>query len=238
MSVYDRISRLYDEIFPVNPIAIEAIESLIPPAAEKRILDLGAATGGHAHAFADRGWDTLGIELSVEMAKLAALHAHVVAGSMLDAEAIVKNDYGIAVRFGAALCLGNTLPHLRPEILPLFFSMVRRLLGPGAPFIIQTLNYSHPDIKSGFSFPVIEKDNFRFERRYEQGSEPGTIAFVTTLTEGEDSARDVTVLHPIKPDMVAYWLHGAGFRKIELWSGWDRSPFDPGRDRYAVIVGR
>ncbi len=61
MSLYDRISRLYDELFPVNPAAVEAIESMIPREAEKRILDLGAATGGHARAFADRGWDILGI---------------------------------------------------------------------------------------------------------------------------------------------------------------------------------
>jgi len=238
MSVYDRISRLYDEIFPVNPIAIEAIESLIPPEAEKRILDLGAATGGHAHAFADRGWDTLGIELSGEMARLAASHAHVVEGSMLDAESIVNDDYGIAVRFGAALCLGNTLPHLRPEIIPRFFSMVRRLLSPGAPFILQVLNYAHPDIKRGYVFPVIEKDSFRFERRYGQGGDPGTLEFVTTLTEGGDSAGDATFLHALMPDMIAYWLRGAGFRKIDSWSGWDGASFDPVRDRYAGIVGR
>jgi len=238
MSLYDRISRYYDELFPVNPRAIEAIESLIPQEAEKRILDLGAATGGHAHAFADRGWDTLGIELSGEMASIAASRAHVVKGSMLDAESIVKSDYGIAVRFGAALCLGNTLPHLLPESVPLFFSMVRRLLGPGAPFVIQTLNYAHPGSGPGFAFPDIQTERFRFERYYEPGKTPGTIAFVTTLTEGNRSKSDTTLLHAMTPDMIAYWLHGAGFKKIETWSGWDRVPFDARRDLYVVTVAR
>ncbi|MFA5852547.1 MAG: class I SAM-dependent methyltransferase [Spirochaetales bacterium] len=238
MSLYDRISHLYDEIFPVSPAAVEAIESLIPPEAEKRILDLGAATGGHARAFADRGWDTLGIELSGEMAVIAAARAHVLKGSMLDAESIVKSDYGIAVRFGAALCLGNTLPHLSPESIPHFFSMIRRLLGPGAPFILQTLNYAHPDIGPGFTFPDIQTERFRFERHYESGKAPGTIAFVTTLTEGNRSTSDTTLLHAIKPDMIAYWLRGAGFRKIEMWSGWDQATFDVHRDRYVVTVAR
>ena len=238
MSLYDRISQYYDELFPVNPRAIEAIESLIPQEAEKRILDLGAATGGHAHAFADRGWDTLGIELSGEMASIAAGRAHVVKGSMLDAESIVKSDYGIAVRFGAALCLGNTLPHLLPESVPLFFSMIRRLLGPGAPFVIQTLNYSHPDIGPGFAFPDIQTERFRFERRYEPGKTPGTIVFVTTLKEGNRSRSDTTLLHAMAPDMISYWLHGAGFKKIEKWSGWDRAPFDASRDLYVVTVAR
>ena len=238
MSLYDRISRSYDEIFPVNPMAIEAIESLIPLGAEKRMLDLGAATGGHARAFADRGWDTLGIELSGDMAALAACHSHVLQGSMLDAEDIVRSDYGIAVKFGAILCLGNTLPHLSPEKIPAFFSMTRRLLGQGAPLIIQVLNYDHPDIKPGFAFPTLEKSGFRFERRYEEGEDEGTFTFVTTFIEGGNSSTDRTVLHAISPGMIAFWLRGAGLRKIEMWSGWDFRLFEPARDRYVVIVAR
>ncbi|MCX7026735.1 MAG: hypothetical protein NT061_04425 [Spirochaetes bacterium] len=97
MPFYDRISSLYDELFPVNLKAIEVIESLIPSEAEKRILDLGAAT-------AVRG----------------ASRAHVVQGSMLGVEAIVRNDYGILVQFGAVLYLGNTLPHLETDCLSAF----------------------------------------------------------------------------------------------------------------------
>lgn len=238
MSLYDRISRLYDELFPVSPAAIEAIESQIPPEAEKRILDLGAATGGHVRAFAERGWDILGIEINPEMAAIAASRAHVVKGSMLDAESIVKSDYGIIVRFGAALCLGNTLPHLLPESVPQFFSMIRRLLGPGAPFIIQVVNYAHPAIGPGFVFPAMETARFLFERRYERGVLPGTISFVTTLSEGKQSASDSTVLYSLSPEMIAYWLRGAGFKSIDLWSGWDREAFDANKDRYAVIVAR
>lgn len=238
MALYDRISRIYDEIFPVNPTTIEVIETLIPPGAEKRILDLGAATGGHARAFADRGWDTLGIELNGNMASIAAERAHVVQGSMIDAETIVRNDYGIAVKFGAVLCLGNTLPHLLPDSIPLFFSMVRRLVSAGGPFVIQMLNFAHPEIGAGYVFPDIATPRFRFERRYEEGKTHGTLSFVTTLTEGKKSASDVTVLHIIKPEMIAYWLRGAGFKNIETWSGWDRSPFEGGRDHYEVMVAR
>lgn len=238
MSLYDRLSRSYDEIFPVNPVAVEAIESLIPPGAEKRMLDLGAATGGHARVFADRGWDTLGIELSGTMAAIAASRAHVIQGSMLDAEEIVRNDYGIAVKFGAVLCLGNTLPHLSPESIPAFFSMNRRLLGQGAPLVIQVLNYDHPDVKPGFAFPPIGKNGFRFERRYEKGNSEETLAFVTTFIEGEDHWTDRTILHAIKPEMIAFWLRGAGFKTIDMWSDWNFQPFEPTRDRYAVIAAR
>lgn len=238
MSLYDRIGPLYDELFPVSQATIMAIEALIPADGDKRILDLGAATGGHAKAFAERGWDTLGIELSADMARRAAARAHVVQGSILDAEAIVRQDYGIVVRFGAALCLGNTLPHIIPDAVPAFFAMVRGLLAPGAPFVIQTLNYSHPDIGPGFAFPAIETERFRFERHYEASAAPETLSFVTTLTEGNTVASDVTILHAMAPDTIDYWLRGAGFKHVERWSGWDRAAFDAGRDRYAVTVAR
>ncbi|HWP67966.1 MAG TPA: class I SAM-dependent methyltransferase [Rectinemataceae bacterium] len=238
MSVYDTISSIYEEIFPVNRIAVEMIESLIPHRAEKRLLDLGAATGGYARAFADRGWDTLGIELNREMALVAASKAHVVEGSMLKAEAIVRTDYGIVVKFGAVLCLGNTLPHITPASIPAFFTMIRHLLFPGAPFILQTLNYSHPDVKPGFTFPAIEAAGFKFDRHYETGEEPGTFSFVTTLADRSRSSTDSTVLYALKPEMISYLLRGAGFKTIETWSGWDRLPFDPARDLYVVTVAR
>ena len=238
MSLYDTIASIYEEIFPVSRLAVETIESLIPPRAEKRLLDLGAATGGHARAFADRGWDTLGIELNREMAGAAARKAHVVEGSMLDADAIVRADYGISVKFGAALCLGNTLPHLSPAQIPAFFSMVRHLLCPGAPFILQTLNYSNPGVGPGFAFPTIQSAGFRFDRRYEAGKLPGSLSFVTTLTSGGSTRVDATTLSALKPEMIGYWLRGAGFRDIEMWSGWDRLSLNPEKDLYVVTVAR
>jgi len=238
MSLYDTIASIYEEIFPVNRIAVETIESLIPLQAEKRLLDLGAATGGHARAFADRGWDTLGIELNREMALVAASRAHVVEGSMLDADSIILTDYGISVKFGAALCLGNTLPHISPARIPAFFAMIRHLLYPGAPFILQTLNYSHPDVGPGFAFPSIKSADFRFDRRYEAGKTLGTLSFVTTLADGASKSIDTTVLNVLKPEMISYWLRGAGFKDIETWSGWDRSRFDSDRDLYVVTVAR
>jgi SAM-dependent methyltransferase len=238
MSLYSRISAVYDELFPIDPATIDYIESVVPEGAERRLLDLGAATGGHVEAFARRGWDTLGIELDEAMAVSAALKAHVVHGSMLDADRVVVEDYGVRVHFGAILCLGNTLPHLPAEKLGRFFSMVRRLLHPGAPFIIQTLNYANPEIKPGFVFPILKGKNFSFERRYQESENPDTIKFLTRFSQGDSSEEDVTVLFPHSPEKISAELSEAGFREIRRISGWGGKDFDAKNDRYLITVGK
>jgi len=48
----------------------------------------------------------------------------------------------VSGHFGAALCLGNTLPCLlSPESLSRMFIGLKRRLLPGAPFLFQVLNY-------------------------------------------------------------------------------------------------
>lgn len=238
MALYDSLSGVYDQLFPVNPATITAIEALIPPGVDKRILDLGAATGGHTAAFARRGWDVLGIELNESMVDVARERAHVVQGSMTDAARLVEDDYGTAARFAAVLCLGNTLPHLAPREIANFFSMVRNLLGRGAPFILQMLNYAHPDIGPGYRFPEIHSGNLKFSRNYEAGAEPGTLSFVTRFAQGSGESSDRTVLHGHTHAMVRKWLAEAGFREFTMWSGWDGTSFNPLQDTYLVLVAR
>ncbi len=238
MSLYSHISAVYDELFPVDPATIRYIESIVPEEAERRLLDLGAATGGHVEAFAKHDWDTLGIEIDARMAAAAALKAHVVEGSMLDADRLVVEDYGLKVHFGAILCLGNTLPHIPPEKIGHFFHMVKRLLHPGAPFVLQTLNYAHPSILPGYKFPKLEGGGYSFDREYQSGDGPGTLGFVTTFIHAGNAFKDITVLHRHLPEDISGSLAAAGFKRIERMAGWDGRPFDILRDRYLITVGR
>jgi glycine/sarcosine N-methyltransferase len=238
MSFYGAISAIYDEIFPIDPRAIEAIETLVPLGVDKRILDLGAATGGHLKAFAAEGWDTLGIELDPDMAATAALRAHVVAGSMLDAEAITASDYGMPIKFGAAICLGNTLPHLPLSAMQGFFATIRKLLLPGAPFVLQTLNYAHPEIQAGYEFPAIAAGGIKFARRYERGAAPGTLAFITEISDGVSTRTFTTPLTAVVPEAMESMLRKTGFKELTRWSGWDKKPFAADKDRYFIVAAK
>jgi hypothetical protein len=62
--------------------------------------------------------------------------------------------------FGAALCLGNTLPHVReaPALVHLLEGL-RGRLAPGAPLVIQVLNYDKIFLQNERVLPL----NFRSE---------------------------------------------------------------------------
>lgn len=239
MSLYDTIAPLFDTLFPVNPASVAAIEGLVPHEAPRRILDLGAATGGHARAFGSRGWDVLGIEINPAMVQSSRGSANVVEGSMLDAESIAHDMYGQEVRFGAVLCLGNTLPHIEQSQIGAFLSSMKRLLAAQAPLVVQTLNYAHPSVGPGFAFPdIVLRDDIIFSRHYERGDDARSLKFVTVLKAGGFVHSDATTLYPLTSGELRDALARAGFEDIRYYSGWDLTLFNERSDLYQVSVAR
>ena len=79
-------------------------------ATSRRVVDLGAATGEHAQWLATEGFTVVGIEGVKERWQVAKSRAdpnvqHLI-GDLGAVEAMVRGH------FGAAICLGNTLPAL------------------------------------------------------------------------------------------------------------------------------
>lgn len=114
---------------------------VLADAPSKRVLDLGCGTGQHARFLADRGYEVVAIEASeaaLERAQSEPAPANV-QFLLADMGAVERSVRG---HFGAALCLGNTLPHLlSPESLSRMLVGLKRRLVPGAPFLFEVLNY-------------------------------------------------------------------------------------------------
>ena len=105
-----------------------------------RVVDLGSGTGEHARWLAGQGFEVVGIEgvrERWELAKqFAAPGSEFLIGDLGAVEAMVRGQ------FGAALCLGNTLPALiGPEAVSRMFVGLRRRFLPGGVLILQQLNY-------------------------------------------------------------------------------------------------
>ena len=117
------------------------LERTLAEAPSRRVLDLGCGGGQHARFLAERGCDVVGIDAS-EAALDQAQEEPVPERAQFLLTDLGAVERSVRGHFGAAICLGNTLPQLlSPESVSRMLIGLRRRLLPGAPLLIQTLNY-------------------------------------------------------------------------------------------------
>lgn len=154
------------------------LESELAKAPDKSVLDLGCGTGEHAQLFASMGYTAVGIDRSAEMVEKARDYEnqHSPYGPTY-----VEGDFAelaerIDSRFGAAICLGNVLPHLEDrELERCLDSWAERLL-PGGRLVVQLINYERVRGRGIRALPV----NFR------EHPEGGEVVFVRLMTPDGD----------------------------------------------------
>lgn len=117
------------------------LKVVLHTAPSRRVLDLGCGTGEHARFLATKGFSVVGIDSSESMLAKAREapgleNVEFVAGDIANVATLTGGS------FGAALCLGNTLPHLKDaSALTRMLEGLRARLLPRGPIVIQVLNY-------------------------------------------------------------------------------------------------
>lgn len=227
------------------------IESLLAQAPVKRVLDLGAGTGEHARHIASHGFEVVGVDASETMiGKAREIPAGGVEFIFGDFRELEKTTSGT---FGAAICLGNALPHLREDAD--IDAMARGLaarLAPGAPVLIQILNYERIFAANERSLPInvmadeMDAEGMReivFLRLMKSQGEGRLLFFPTTLRLDPDAEEPVEVLstHRVelrgwrRPELEAAFARH-GFTKFEALGGYDRAAYDAGTSRDLLLV--
>lgn len=155
---HDAASRRLADDFVDWPRRLVAEESLIlevlAAAPSKRILDLGCGTGRQARRLGELGFEVVAIDGS-EAALARARADPAPAGVEFVLGEIGAVERSVRGHFGAALCLGNTLPYLlsAESVSRMLVGLKRRLL-PGAPVLIHTLNYERALVGNQRALPV------------------------------------------------------------------------------------
>jgi SAM-dependent methyltransferase len=145
----------------------------------------------------------------------------------------------------AAICLGNSLPHLLSEpavegALADFAAVLR----PGGLLVIQNRNFDRVwTERERFMSPQSFRDaegEWIFVRFYDfhEASLTFNMLRLQRTTEGWSQDVESTELRPIFAQDLASALATAGFEPVTLYGGYDGSPFDPvdSGDLIAVAV--
>lgn len=228
-----------------NPV----IDQLLAGAPSRRVLDLGCGDGRHARRLAQQGCDVVAIDASeavLEQARAESISAGVefLLGDMGAVERLVRGH------FGAALCLGNTLPYLlSPESLSRMLIGLKRRLLPGAPFLLQILNYDRIPVGGKQALPlefVEAADGNLVVVRFMEAREDGIVIHTRSTLRyrpAQDPMMEVvdTQIHQLrawKRAEIEILLDVARFAPREVFGDMTGTPYDPrGSSELVMVVG-
>lgn len=218
-------------------------------APSRRIVDLGSGTGEHARWLGHQGFEVVGIEGVRERWELAKQFAvpgvEFLIGDLGAVEAMVRGQ------FGAALCLGNTLPALiGAEAVSRMFIGLRRRFLPGGVLILHQWNFDGLARREVRELPErrLPQDDGELLFRAAIAFEDDGVATVTErvfhLAPGETSESGAPRLLHERHRYLQGWRHSelltlldvARFREVRCFGGFAGEPFDLDLSEELVLV--
>jgi SAM-dependent methyltransferase len=244
---YRRLIAWPSRIEREGPLLLEVLES----GPSRRVLDLGCGTGEHSRLLAAHGFEVVGVDASesmLEKAREAPVPENLcfVQGRVQEIDRVTEGD------FGGAVCLGNALPHLTDEDFAAMAAGLRRRLLPGAPFLLQILNYDRIFGRGERTLPVnfrpgdSEEDGEVVFLRLMQPQDDGTVLFFPStlrLRPGHEPPLELITTREVKlrgwrREEVEAVLEAAGFHRREALGSFTKEPFDPLESRDLLLIAR
>jgi SAM-dependent methyltransferase len=215
-----------------------------------RVLDLGSGTGEHSRFLASKGFEVTGIDSSPAMLE-KAIDTPVPANLAFVEGDMTRVGELVAGSFDGAICLGNGLPHVPDrESLMRMLAGLRHHLRPGAPFVLQVLNYDKVHASGQRSLALnFRKDEGEGEVVFLRLMTPrpdGTVVFTpTTLRYRPDGDPAVEVM-ATRNVMLKGWrraeledaLAAAGFTDRLVYGTVGDVAWDAAQSPDTVIVAR
>jgi len=160
------------------------LEGIVVGAPARTVVDLGCGTGEHVRHLASQGFRAVGVDRSEVQIEEARDYEGEFGG--LGPEFLLGEASALAgltdELFGAALCLGNVLPHLEDDAVAAALAALADRLLPGGRFLLQIINYERVFARGIRALPINLRDDPESPER--------EIAFVRLMTpEGDRHIR-------------------------------------------------
>jgi len=211
----------------------------------RRVLDAACGTGHHAIALAQAGYEVVGADLSTAMIEHARENASAAGVDVACAVAGLGELAALGQTFDAALCLGNSLPHLlTAAAVQAALADFVAALRPGGLLIVQNRNFDKVGAeRERFLGPQSHREGERewlFVRFYDFYDETLTFNMVrlARTAEGWSQSVESTELRPIFFDDLAGALAAAGFEGVRFCGSYEGETFDPAHSGDLIAVAR
>lgn len=238
---YMDFAKIYDRLI-CEDIDYGAIADFVQKCFEKMgakpelMLDLACGTGTLTGVFAERGYDMLGADLSVEMLSVAREKNADILFLCQDMRELEL--YGTV---DAVVCMTDSLNYITEyEDLCRVFELVRNYLNPDAPFIF--------DMNSHYKLSKIISDNiftyddddvyYTWENEYDEQCRCADF-YLTFFIKENELYRRFDEHHTQKAytsDEVVRALRGAGFSQISIYDGYSFSEAREDSERLVYAV--
>jgi SAM-dependent methyltransferase len=231
--MYDDISDIYSEIFPVNQEFIRFFKSYsIAPHA--KVLDLGCGPGDYVAQLSRAGYHVTGIDSSESMIQKAKSTRTGVFHNYSFTE-ITRLEQS----FDCSYCIGNSLSYLSEEYITDFLDDLYSLLHHDGLVLLQVINWNRFRETGEWHFPEKKLDRgYTFHRHYQKtgDSSEAPILFRTELREnGEPVNSWEDLLYPKYMEDLQTALTAARLRIKARYGDYKKSPFVH-RESPAILV--
>jgi glycine/sarcosine N-methyltransferase len=220
-------------------------ESLFEGQGVRRVLDAACGTGHHAIALAQRGYEVTGTDLSTAMIERARQNADAQGVAATFAVAGLGELSSLGQMFDAALCLGNSLPHvLSAGAVDRALADLAGVLRPQGLLVIQNRNFDRVWAEQErFMPPQSTQDasgEWIFVRFYDFHQDTVTFNMLRLRRTETGWAQDVesTELRPIFSKDLAQSLSVSGFDPVVFYGSYDGSIFDAEQSGDLIAVAR
>ncbi len=249
--LYDAFSADYDRF--VNwqerlEYELPFVEQQLTASGAQRVLDVACGTGIHAIALAQRGYEVVGVDLSVGMIERARANAATAGGQVRFIVAgFGELEERVGSDFEAVLCLGNSLPHLlTAEALGATLVDFAAVLRSGGLLLVQNRNFEAiVRDRVRWMEPQSYRDGDRewlFVRFYDF-NEDGTLTFNLITLRRDDAGKwaqqvEATELRPLLYAELLDAMAGAGFGEVTCYGDMAGAPFAPETSGNLIVTAK